>query len=72
MVLIPSTCSRVRLRILYLIKSDISRQVNGLVPLHLLQGEIEGAAHLLQTTMAGPSQGLKGRDSAWHTSCNRK
>jgi hypothetical protein len=43
MVLFPSTCSRVRLRILYLIKSDISRKVNGLVPLHLLQGEVKGS-----------------------------
>ncbi len=41
MVLFPSTWSRVRLRVLYLIKRDISRKVNGLVPLHLLQGEVK-------------------------------
>jgi hypothetical protein len=43
MVLIPSTSSRVRLRILYLIKSDISRKVNGLVPLYPLQGRVKGS-----------------------------
>jgi hypothetical protein len=41
MVLFPSTWSRVRLRILYLIMRDISRKVNGLVPLHLVQGEVK-------------------------------
>ncbi len=43
MVLFPSICSRVRLRVLYLIQSDISRNVNGLVPLHLVQGEVKGS-----------------------------
>ncbi len=43
MVLFPSTWSRVRLRVLYLIKRDISRKVKGLVPLHLVQGEVKGS-----------------------------
>jgi hypothetical protein len=43
MVLFPCTWSRVRLRVLYLIKSDIYRKVNGLVPLHLVQGEVKGS-----------------------------
>jgi hypothetical protein len=43
MVLFPFTWSRVRLRVLYLIKSYISRQANGLVPLPLFQGEVKGS-----------------------------
>jgi hypothetical protein len=43
MVWFPSTHSRVRLRVLYLIKSDISRKVIGFVPLHLVQGEVKGS-----------------------------
>ncbi len=43
MVLFPSTWFRVRLEVLYLIRSDISRKVNGLVLLHLVQGEVKGS-----------------------------
>ncbi len=55
MVLFPSTWSRVRLRVLYLIKSDISRKVNGLFPLHLLQGEIE---YLIKSDISRKGNGL--------------
>ena len=47
---------------------DVGGEVDGVVALHLLQGQVEGAAGLLQPTVAGTRQRREGGHTR-HTTC---
>jgi len=63
MVLFPSSCPHVRIKGLYLIRTYSSRKVNCLVPLHLLQGAVQGTVPDFQEVewSCSPAPGLESR-----------